>query len=70
MAEVCFVPNAIGRSKKGLEYRIWRYGADAGSADAAWMEEEEKGLLFRRCARQGEVQGFWIVTNMDWMGRR
>jgi len=33
------------------------------------MEEDEKGFLFRRCARQGEIQSLWIVSNMDWEGQ-
>jgi hypothetical protein len=68
-AEVCFVPDAIGRSKKGLEYRY--------IAIRECMEEqlslpgiEESKVYPFQTMKMEEVKYkiFGLVTNMDWEG--
>jgi len=69
-AEVCFVPNAIGHSKKGPEYRY--------IATREIMQEqlnlqgmgEEKGYPFPTMSMDTKkYKIFGIVTNMDWDGQ-
>jgi hypothetical protein len=68
-AEVCFVPNAIGHSKNGPEYRYL--------ATREVMEEQltlagmgqDKQYSFPTMAMKGRrYKVFGIVTNMDWDG--
>ncbi len=69
-AEVCFVPNAIGHSKKGPQYRylgirepLTRQLGLPGS------EEKQLQLPFQTLKLQGlEYKLFGTVTNMDWKG--
>ena len=70
-AEVCFVPNAIGRSKKGLEYRYLAIRERMqDQLMLPGMEEEEKGLPFQTMRKAGvRYKVFGIVTNMDWDGQ-
>lgn len=70
-AEVCFVPNAIGHSKKGPEYRY-----------LATREAMSEQLVIPGTIEDGEVpfptismeakkyKVFGIVTNMDWEGNK
>ena len=70
-AEVCYVPNAIGRSKKGSEYRYLAIRERMQDQRVLpGMEEDEKGLPFQTM-RQGGVRYkvFGIVTNMHWEGQ-
>jgi hypothetical protein len=70
-AEVCFVANAIGRSKKGPEYRYLAIRERMqDQLMLPGMEEDEKGFPFQTM-REGGVRYkvFGIVTNMDWDGQ-
>jgi hypothetical protein len=70
-AEVCFVPNAIGRSKKGSEYRYLAIRERMqDQLMLPGMEEDEKGLPFQTMRKGGvRYKVFGIVTNMDWDGQ-
>jgi hypothetical protein len=70
-AEVCFVPNAIGRSKNGPEYR---YLAIRERMQDQLMlpgvEQDEKGFSFQTMVKDSvRYRVFGIVTNMDWDGQ-
>ena len=70
-AEVCFVPNAIGHSKKGPEYRYiaTRQVMAEQLIIPATIEEEEKP--FPTMAMDSKkYKVFGIVTNMDWNGQK
>jgi hypothetical protein len=71
-AEVCFVPSAIGRSKKGPEYRYLAIRERMqDQLMLPGMEEDEKGLPFQTMRKGGvRYKVFGIVTNMDWEGQR
>ena len=68
-AEVCFVPNAIGHSKKGPEYRyLAKREAIAEQQMLPEMDEQLK-LPFPTMNIKGtKYKVFGIVTNMDWEG--
>ena len=70
-AEVCFVPNAIGRSKKGPEYRYLAIRERMqDQLMLPGMEEDEKGLPFQTMRKAGvRYKVFGIVSNMDWEGQ-
>ena len=70
-AEVCYVPNAIGRSKKGPEYRYLAIRERMqDQLMLPGMEEDEKGLPFQTMRKDGvRYKVFGIVTNMDWEGQ-
>jgi len=70
-AEVCYVPNAIGRSKKGPEYRYVAIRERMqDQLMLPGMEEDEKGLSFQTMRKAGvRYRVFGIVTNMDWEGQ-
>ena len=70
-AEVCFVPNAIGRSKKGPEYRYLAIRERMqDQLVLPGMEEEEKGLPFQTMRKAGvKYKVFGIVSNMRWDGQ-
>ncbi len=70
-AEVCFVPNAIGKKKEGLEYRyLATREAMEEQRELPGMESAEQEQLpfpsMSMATRRYEV--FGIVTNMDWEG--
>jgi len=70
-AEVCFVPNAIGHSKKGPEYR---YVAIRERMEdqlvLPGIEQDERELPFQTVHQGGvRYKVFGIVTNMDWDGQ-
>jgi hypothetical protein len=71
-AEVCYVPNAIGRSKKGPEYRYVAIRERMqDQLMLPGMEQEEKGLPFQTMRKGGvRYKVFGIVTNMDWDGQK
>jgi hypothetical protein len=70
-AEVCYVPNAIGRSKKGPEYRYVAIRERMqDQLMLPGMEEDEKGLAFQTMRKGGvRYKVFGIVTNMGWDGQ-
>lgn len=66
-AEVCFVPNAIGHSKKGPQYRYLATREEMKQTDLPGMEKSDSEYLFpvmRLNDKRYKV--FGIVTNMDW----
>jgi hypothetical protein len=67
-AEVCFVPNAIGHSKKGPEYRYLVIREPMqDQLTLPGMEQDEKALPFQTVRKGGvRYKVFGIVTNMDW----
>ena len=70
-AEVCFVPNAIGHSKRGPEYRyLAKREAMAEQLELPGMESQLK-LPFQTMQTEGKrYKLFGIVTNMDWEGEK
>lgn len=66
-AEVCFVPNKIGHSKKGPAYRYIATREELKQQELPRMEKSDEEYLFpvmRMKERRYKV--FGIVTNMDW----
>ena len=70
-AEVCFVPNAIGHSKKGAEYRYLAIRERMQEQlMLPGMEEEERELPFQTLCEEGvRYKVFGVATNMDWDGQ-
>jgi hypothetical protein len=70
-AEVCFVPNAIGHSKNGPEYRYLAIRERMqDQLMLPGMEQDEKKLPFQTMLRDRvKYKVFGIVTNMDWDGQ-
>lgn len=68
-AEVCYVPNAIGHSKKGPEYRYLAKRSVLPEQLSLPGVEEEPSLPFPTMTMQKKRYKFFgIVTNMDWEG--
>jgi len=69
--EVCFVPNAIGHSKKGPEYRYLAIRERMqDQLMLPGMEPDEKGFPFQTMLKGGvKYKVFGIVTNMEWDGQ-
>ena len=68
-AEVCFVPNAIGHSKKGPEYRYVAKREAMVYQQALPGMEAQLELPFQTLDMKGKkYKLFGIVTNMDWDG--
>jgi hypothetical protein len=68
-AEVCFVPDAIGRSKKGVEYRYLAIRESMEEQLTFPGIEEEKDYPFQTMKlEQRKYKIFGLVTNMDWEG--
>ena len=68
-AEVCFVPAAIGHSKKGPTYRYLATREELAQPELPGMEKNDEDFLFpvmRMKERRYKV--FGIVSNMDWAG--
>jgi hypothetical protein len=68
-AEVCFVPAAIGHSKKGPAYRYLATREELKQSELPSMEKSDEEFLspvMRMKERRYKV--FGIVTNMDWAG--
>jgi len=66
-AEVCFVPNKIGHSKKGPVYRYIATREELKQQELPSIERSDEEYLFpvmRMKERRYKV--FGIVTNMDW----
>jgi hypothetical protein len=68
-AEVCFVPNKIGHSKKGPAYRYLATREALKQPELPGMEKTEEELPFPTMLIQDQrYKVFGIVTNMDWAG--
>lgn len=68
-AEVCFVPNAIGHSKKGLEYRyIVKRSLLQQQQSLPGMDETPELPFPTMNIKNRSYKIFGIVTNMDWNG--
>lgn len=68
-AEVCFVPNAIGHSKKGPEYRyLAKREAMAEQLELPGMERQLELPFPTMEIKEKKYKIFGIVTNMDWDG--
>lgn len=68
-AEVCFVPNKLGHSKKGPEYRYLASREELKQAELPGIEKSDNEYLFpvmRMKAQRYKV--FGLVTNIDWAG--
>ena len=69
-AEVCFVPNAIGHSKKGLEYRyIATRELIAEQLIIPGTIEDREDPFPTMSMESKKYKVFGIVTNMDWAGQ-
>jgi Transposase DDE domain group 1 len=70
-AEVCFVPNAIGHSKSGPEYRYLAIREPMqDQLMLPGMEQDDKGFPFQTMVKDRvRYRVFGIVTNMDWAGQ-
>jgi len=68
-AEVCFVPNAIGHSKKGPEYRYLAKREVLVKQRELPGMEQQLSLPFPTIELKGKTyKVYGIVTNMDWDG--
>ena len=68
-AEVCFVPNKIGHSKKGPEYRYLATREELKQTELPGMEKGNNEYLFPVMRiRDQKYKVFGVVTNMDWKG--
>ena len=70
-AEVCFVPNAIGHSKKGPEYRYLAIREAMEEQLSLPGIEESRVYPFQTIKMaQRKYKIFGLVTNMDWEGEK
>jgi hypothetical protein len=70
-AEVCFVPNAIGHSKKGPEYRYLAKREGLVEQRNFPEMQDQISLPFPTMNVKGKkYKVFGIVTNMDWEGEK
>ncbi len=70
-AEVCFVPNAIGHSKKGPEYRyIATREIMQEQLNLPGMDDEKEYPFPTMSMETKKYKVFGIVTNMDWDGQK
>ena len=68
-AEVCFVPSAIGRSKKGPEYRYLAKREVLVEQRVLPGMDQQLSLPFPTMQLKGKkYKVYGIVTNMDWNG--
>ena len=68
-AEVCFVPNAIGHSKKGPEYRYVATRRALEEQLSLSGMDEDRQYPFPSMGMEGKkYKVFGYVTNMDWDG--
>jgi hypothetical protein len=69
-AEVCFVPSAIGHSKKGPEYRYIAIREPMEEQLSLGGMEEEREYPFQTLKMtERKYKLFGVVTNMDWDGQ-
>ncbi len=66
-AEVCFVPSAIGNSKKGPEYRYMATREKLEQMELPGMEQPQLPFPTLKMKTQS-YKVFGVVTNMDWPG--
>ena len=69
-AEVCFVPDALSRSKKGREYRYLATREVLRQLTLPGLEEQRELPFQTLKMNQIEYKVFALVTNMDWEGDR
>ena len=69
-AEVCFVPTAIGHSKKGLEYRYLATREAMREAELPGLESQRELPFPTMHMDQTKYKVFGVVTNMDWEGEK
>lgn len=68
-AEVCFVPNKIGHSKNGPQYRYLATREELKQTELPGMERSDSAYLFPVMRiKERRYKVFGIVTNMDWPG--
>ena len=68
-AEVCFVPNKIGHSKKGPAYRYLATREELKQPELPGMQRSDNEYLFPVMRmKEQRYKVFGIVTNMDWPG--
>jgi hypothetical protein len=68
-AEVCFVPNAIGHSKKGPAYRyLATRQVMQEQLTLAGFEQDKQYPFPTMPMKESKYKVFGIVTNMDWHG--
>jgi hypothetical protein len=67
-AEVCFVPNKIGHSKKGPEYRYLATREALKQPSLPGMEDQLSLPFQTLDFEQVRYKIFGVVTNMDWPG--
>lgn len=69
-AEVCFVPNNIGHSKKGPAYRYLATREELRQAELPGVQKRDEEYLFPVMRLKGQrYKVFGTVTNMDWAGQ-
>ena len=69
-AEVCFVPNKIGHSKNGPEYRYLATREELKQGELPGMQKSDQEYLFPVMHMKGQrYKVFGIVTNMQWCGQ-
>jgi hypothetical protein len=69
-AEVCFVPNAIGHSKKGPEYRYIATREAMAEQQVIPGTMEDREYPFPTISMESKkYKVFGIATNMDWAGQ-
>jgi hypothetical protein len=69
-AEVCFVPNQIGHSKRGPEYRYLALREPLRQLELPGMTEQRELPFPSLEMNRQSYKLFGIVTNMDWKGDR
>jgi hypothetical protein len=69
-AEVCYVPNASGKSKRGLEYRYLATREAMREQELPGMESQRELPFPTMTWDGGRYKVFGVVTNMDWDGER
>jgi hypothetical protein len=69
-AEVCFVPNQMGRSKRGPEYRYVALREPLRQLELAGMTEQRELPFPSLEMNRQSYKLFGIVTNLDWKGDR
>ena len=67
-AEVCFVPSAIGHSKKGPEYRYIAIREPIRQMAFRWQETQQSFSFPTMWIEEQQYKVFGMVTNMDWEG--
>ena len=70
-AEVCFVPEAIGRSMKSPEYRYMATREALANRPLCGMQDMQPTLPFQTMTwKSVTYKVFGVVTNMDWDGEK